>query len=198
MDPSKRTGPIENRSRGRTRNEERGSAAFPNRTRAALREWAQQRPDLNALVQSIRTRLLLIGIYLIRDNDRIAEQFGVSGPEMRVLFALRRAGEPYELRPTDLFKSLLVPSGTMTRQLTQLEKLGLIKRTANPRDRRVCNIRLTTKGRSITDDALTEAVMYSVISKTVESLSVSERKSLNTLLEQILNKLESIKALYPR
>lgn len=177
---------------------ESSKARFPDRSKEALEDWHRQRPDLDSSVQNIRARVLLIGSYLTRDNDRIALRYGVTGHEMRVLFALRRIGKPYEMRPTDLFKSLLVPSGTMTRQLSHLDRLALIKRTDDTEDRRGYKIRLTAKGRATADAALTEAVMASAISSALNRLSPSERKTLSGLLKQILGNLENVEILQPR
>src|SRR5260221_6575890 len=59
-------------------------------------------------------------------------RFGMSARDMRVLLALRRGGPPYALRPTDLFESLLVTSGAVTKQVDRLERRRLVKRLPDP------------------------------------------------------------------
>jgi len=51
-----------------------------------------------------------------------------------VLATLRRSGEPYQLTPTDLFKSAMLSSGAMTNRLNKLEEAGLIEQLPDPND----------------------------------------------------------------
>lgn len=48
-----------------------------------------------------------------RDVERSLSLHGLKESEFVVLAALRRTGPPYALTPTDLFKSLLITSGTI-------------------------------------------------------------------------------------
>jgi DNA-binding MarR family transcriptional regulator len=50
--------------------------------------------------------------------------FDLSAWEFDMLAALRRAGAPYRLSPTELFSTLMVTSGTMTHRLKRLETRG--------------------------------------------------------------------------
>jgi DNA-binding MarR family transcriptional regulator len=158
-----------------------------SRANKVLEEWDRERPDADRSIQRIRARLLLIGTHISRDNDRIARSFGITGPEMRVLFALRRAGPPYRLRPTDLFESLLVPSSSMTRQLDRLEQEGLIKRLPDPDDRRGSLVGLTRSGVKTANSALAEALDQSEVTEALQQLSAQDRAALNKLLEGLLD-----------
>uniref|UniRef100_UPI001F244674 MarR family transcriptional regulator n=1 Tax=Cronobacter sakazakii TaxID=28141 RepID=UPI001F244674 len=53
---------------------------------------------------------------------------------------------PYCLSPTQLYTSLLVTSGAMTNRLNHLEEQGLIKRIADPDDKRSTLVSLTASG----------------------------------------------------
>ncbi|MDB5728843.1 MAG: Transcriptional regulator, MarR family, partial [Noviherbaspirillum sp.] len=154
-----------------------------SRANKVLEDWDRERPDADRSIQRIRARLLLIGTHISRDNDRIARSFGITGPEMRVLFALRRAGPPYQLRPTDLFESLLVPSSSMTRQLDRLEQEDLIKRFPDPDDRRGSLVGLTRTGVKTANAALAEALDQSEVTEALQRLSSKDRVALNKLLE---------------
>ncbi len=156
------------------------------RSRVPLEDWEAQRPDLDAEVQGIRTRLLSISARLARDNHRLARTVGLSGAELRVLYALRRAGTPFELRPTDLFESLVVPSGTMTRQIERLDRLGYVVRSDDPDDRRGARVRLTDLGRVVADDTLTVAVRDSRTTKCIDRLGAADRSTLARILKSLL------------
>jgi DNA-binding MarR family transcriptional regulator len=66
--------------------------------------------------------------------------------DFAVLTALRVAGAPYELRPSDLKDRLLLTSGGVTTVLKRLEKAGLIEREQDTADGRSSRVRLTDTG----------------------------------------------------
>jgi DNA-binding MarR family transcriptional regulator len=160
------------------------------RANKVLEDWERELPEVDAAIQRIRARLLLIGTHISRDNDRIARGFGITGPEMRILFALRRHGPPYQMRPTDLFESLLVPSSSMTRQLDRLEEEGFLKRLPDPDDRRGSLVGLTRGGVKAANRALAEALDKSDVTEALQRLSAHDRTSLDSLLEGLLNRFE--------
>jgi DNA-binding MarR family transcriptional regulator len=74
--------------------------------------------------------------------------------EFILLMALRRIGEPFALRPTDILKMHSVTSGTATYRLDQLEKRNLTLRIPDAQDRRSFLIGLTPRGKAVVDDIL--------------------------------------------
>jgi DNA-binding MarR family transcriptional regulator len=116
-------------------------------------------------------------------------RFGISGAEMRVLLALRRSGPPYSLRPTQLFRSLLVTSGAITKQVDRLMAGGFADRQPGPERSGGFLIHLTTKGFDVANEALTALADSSVVSNS--ALSPAERRTVLRLLEKILLDLES-------
>ena len=157
---------------------------------ADVGDWSNERPDLDHDIQLIRARMVRIEARIRLDNDRVARRFGISGAEMRILFALRRTGAPFRLRPTDLFEALLVPSATMTRQLARLEQLGYVGRVLDAADRRVTPVFLTAKGVAAADDALTEFVQKSSFSEALRILTRDERATLNGYLGRLATALD--------
>jgi len=157
-----------------------------------IEDWETQRPDLDSVLLGIRARLLAISARLGRDVHRLARTVGLSGSELRVLFALRRVGPPYELRPTDLFEALIVPSGTMTRQIDRLERMGMVGRTDDPDDRRGAIVRLTERGLHVADDTLTVAVRDSPVSDAIERLAPADKAALNRITIDLLRHLEEL------
>jgi DNA-binding MarR family transcriptional regulator len=157
-----------------------------SRTDKLLEDWGRERPGAHAEVQGVRTRLLQLGTYLSRDNERIARGLGITGPELRVIFALRRSGEPYRMRPTDLLEALLVPSSSMARQLDGLERVRFVKRRSDPEDGRVKMVELTPGGVAAADAALSQALGESEGTQALLALSGKDRQDLDRLLQKLL------------
>jgi len=73
-------------------------------------------------------------------------------PRWRILRELHdQAGESSQKR---LVERLRVDPGALTRQLKALEALGWVARSADPRDNRITNVRLTEEGRRTIEASL--------------------------------------------
>lgn len=121
-----------------------------------LDQWARERPDLDTTHLAVTARIVRLHRYLERAvADHLAD-VGLHEGEVNVLAALRRAGPPYVLTPTELYRSLLVSSGAMTNRLDRLEDAGLLQRTRDPDDRRRVRVQLTEAGRTLLDDAFAD------------------------------------------
>ena len=154
--------------------------------------WARERPDLDPLDYLLPIYLIRIGRIVDRVGDRKWQRlFGLSASEIRMLFALRRSGGDYALRPTDLFRALLITSGAITKKIDHLEAAGLVKRRADPADKGGFLIHLTAKGKQAADQALESLADDSILSKSHISLSRQERKLMTRLCERILLDFEA-------
>ena len=79
-------------------------------------------------------------------------QVGQPMPRWRVLLALyEQNGESSQKR---LVEQLKVDPGALTRQLKALESFGWIARSADARDNRITNVKLTDAGRAVTEESL--------------------------------------------
>ena len=163
-------------------------------TRSHAREIAEslkrERPDLDPsdylyLIYANRLGRILETV----DDRHCRDEFGMSSADMRVLFALRRSGPGYALRPTELFRALLVTSGAITKQVDRLAAGGYVARQPGPAKSGGYLIHLTAKGFKIADDALTSLVHSSVMS--INALTSAERDQVCTLLEKMLVDLET-------
>ena len=67
--------------------------------------------------------------------------------EFDVLAALRRSGDPFVMKPTDLARVLMLSPAGMTNRVDRLEAAGWIERQNDPDDRRRTFIWLTPTGR---------------------------------------------------
>jgi DNA-binding MarR family transcriptional regulator len=150
--------------------------------------WARERPDLDPLDYLLSIYLLRIGRIIDRVGSKQWERiFGLSGAEIRVVLALRRAGGDYAMRPTDLFRALLVTSGAITKKVDRMSAAGLVRRI----NKGGLRVQLTTKGKQVADKAMTEIARSSLLSRTRVSLSGQERKLLARLCEKLLLDFEA-------
>lgn len=127
---------------------------FDTSTDIIVKQWEKERPDLDFTAFGILLRMRGIAMLMERRNQPVAEALGLKSSDLWVLYALRRSGEPYCLRPTDIFKLLKVTSGTVTYRIDRLEKTGMVKRVPDAEDRRSIMIQLTAKGKRIVDTSV--------------------------------------------
>lgn len=79
-------------------------------------------------------------------EETVAEQVGLTP---RQCHAVSELGEAGKIRMKILSERLGVTTGTMTIMADRLQKLNLIQRIEDSKDRRAFNIELTEKGREI-------------------------------------------------
>src|SRR6201995_4767811 len=118
--------------------------------------WLTERPDLNLAVACTLLRMERANHLHEARVQAISKAVGLHTGELLVLLALRRSGKPYELRPTDLFRALLVTSGAMTKRVARLQEGGFILRVSANDDGRSELVRLTAKGLATADRGITE------------------------------------------
>jgi DNA-binding MarR family transcriptional regulator len=153
-----------------------------------VEQWARERPHLDTSLLRLSARLVRLSRYLDREvADHLAPS-GLNDGEQNVLAALRRAGPPHELTPTELYRSLLVSSGAMTNRLDRLESAGLLVRIPDEADRRRIRVRLTEEGREVIDAALDE--LLGALPAFFAGLPEDEHAHLEELLRGILLHLE--------
>ena len=116
--------------------------------------------------------------------EPIFQSHGLDTGEFDVLATLERSGAPYRLRPTELFRELMMSSGGLTDRLDRLERKGMIRRAKSVSDQRSITVELTEAGRATIRKAFSEdmAVEFDLL----ESLTESERKMLARLLAKLL------------
>jgi DNA-binding MarR family transcriptional regulator len=147
-------------------------------------QWRLERPDLDPSPMSVIGRISRLAALLDRELDDVFSGYGLAGCDFDVLATLRRSGAPYRLTPTELSRSTMVTTGGMTKRLDRLEAGGLIRREADPRDRRGKLIALTDEGRELIDRAVEGHLENE--ERLLASLSRSERRQLAELLRGML------------
>lgn len=169
----------------------REGARGGNHIQDIIQTWSRERPDLDLSNYFIALFVMRLGRVVEDAYDHLCHmRFGISGADLRVLFALRRAGKPYARRPTDLFKALLVTSGAITKQVHRLSKFGFVHRLADPTHSAGVLIALTGKGLKATTAATNYLAQNSPIAPALVHLTAAERETIRRLLEQMLQDVE--------
>jgi len=167
------------------------ASSHPTHTQELAASWRHELPgrDLSDFLLAIF--LMRLGRVLDDRYDRMCrDRYGISGADMRVLFALRRSGAPYARRPTDLFRALLVTSGAMTKQVDRLGALGFVERRPDPNYAGGALIKLTTRGLRVANEATETLARESVASPVVAGMSKADRATVQRLIEQMLENLD--------
>ena len=120
--------------------------------------------------------------------EAVFARHGIDAGEFDVLASLRRSGAPFALRPTELYRELMISSGGLTARLNRLERRGLIVRELSQADRRSATARLTSSGLALIDQAYAEDMSLEAAMLAV--LTLSERRTLANLLAKLLADME--------
>src|SRR5690606_19278665 len=153
-----------------------------------VKQWEKERPDIDFTAFGILLRIRGIAMLMERRNQPVADAVGLKSSDLWVLYALRRSGKPYCLRPTDIFKLLRVTSGTITYRIDRLECTGMVQRVPDAEDRRSIMIQLTAKGKQIVD-ASVEALALDAQQKLG---FITRNKELADTLVMVLRQLGAI------
>jgi DNA-binding MarR family transcriptional regulator len=164
--------------------------AQPDLVDHLVARWAAERPDLADDLPAMATfgRLGRLAALAGRSIDATFADFGLSTGEFDVLAALRRAGEPFVMMPSELSRTLMLSPAGMTNRLDRLESSGHIQRRHDPKDRRSSPVVLTALGREVVDRAVTAHVANEA--RLLAALSGSERAALDRALRRLLATLE--------
>jgi DNA-binding MarR family transcriptional regulator len=85
-------------------------------------------------------------------DGKLGSIHGISFTEYMVLFHLK-SSEAKSMRRIDLAEILGLTASGVTRLLSPMEKIGLIKKEINTRDARVSLVKITSSGERILNDA---------------------------------------------
>lgn len=154
-----------------------------------LAEWRRERPDLDLSAMAVIARISRASAILGRRIESVLAGYGINESGFGVLAALRRAGPPHRLTPTELYNSLLISSGAMTNRLDRLAAAGLVERIPDLEDRRSVLVGLTRRGLRIVDEALTAHTENEL--GLLETLSKQQKHALADALRTLLAGFES-------
>lgn len=136
-------------------NEEGGkTASQPDFVDGMLVDLERELPRLDTKALQSGERILRLAKSIFRRLDVALGDVGIRTAGFGCLAALRRAGKPYELKPSQLSRQTLLTSGAITSRIDQLERAWLVERTGpSGNDRRTVMVRLTPAGRKLVDTA---------------------------------------------
>lgn len=162
-------------------------SAAPDYVDGITAQWAQERPDLDVWPMDVIGRIRRLASMLNKRNEEVWARFGLHGGLFDVLAALRRAGPPYRLSPTELYNSLLTSSGAMTHRLARLSAEGLIVRVPDSHDGRSLLVELTEQGHEAINQSV-EAFLEAGY-ETLSCFDEDDRTDLTLLLRKLLVEL---------
>ena len=113
--------------------------------------WKREYPQLDASALPPLVRLARLSLLIESFQIQVLEPFELTPSDYSVLAALRRAGRPYALNPSQLYSRLERSSGGMTKILKRLEQRGLVQRAPDPEDGRGTVVSLTKEGLTVQD-----------------------------------------------
>ena len=149
-----------------------------------LRQWREEMPRLDASPMEVIARLSRLSRIFERQVEELYARYGLNQSQFGVLAALRRAGTPYCLSPTELYNSLLISSGAMTNRLERLAAAGYIERLSDPEDGRSMLVKLTKAGKQLIERILPQH--YENEHRLLSALEPEERAQLAGLLRRLL------------
>jgi DNA-binding MarR family transcriptional regulator len=153
-----------------------------------LDAWRTELPDLDVSPVAIFGRITRIERYKDVALRELYRRHRLDAGEYDVLAALRRSGPGYRLTPTELYRSVLVTSATMTERLDRLERRNLIRRRPARHDRRSILVELTPEGRTLFDQACAD--LLTIQAALLQGLDAQDRAALAGLLGKLAAQLE--------
>lgn len=160
----------------------------PDAVDAIAEQWARERPDLDVGPMLVIGRLHRAADILDQRLRDVFARAGLGNGDFDVLAALRRAGAPYTLTPTELGAAMMVTSGAVTKRVDRLERLGLVERRVADGDGRGRLITLTKAGRRLQEELHPDHLANE--DSLLASLTPRERAQLAGLLKKLLLDLE--------
>jgi DNA-binding MarR family transcriptional regulator len=148
-----------------------------------LEQWRREVPGLDRSSFGVVGRISRLAQLLQAEIEPVFVSHGLNGGEFDVLAALRRAGRPYRLTPTQLSQVLIVTSGGMTKRLNALEDARLIRRQPDANDGRSTAVSLTREGKRLVDTILPEHTANE--ERLLSKLNAKERTELARLLQAL-------------
>ncbi|MFZ5616706.1 MAG: MarR family winged helix-turn-helix transcriptional regulator [Pseudomonadota bacterium] len=152
-------------------------------------QWRREAPEIDLDGSRIIARARRITLLARGRIEAVFAAHGLDTGEFDVLATLRRSGTPFALRPTELYRAMMISSGGLTDRLDRLEARGLIRRKQAKEDKRSFLVELTAKGRALIEAAFAKDM--AVENEMVAGLSAAEKDELVRLLTKLAADLES-------
>ncbi|ALG07277.1 MarR family winged helix-turn-helix transcriptional regulator [Kibdelosporangium phytohabitans] len=156
----------------------------PDAVDAITRQWARERPEMPLDSIGVVGRILRIAKLLMDERRRTLSTLDIDNATFDLLAALRRAGSPYRLSPTELTEWCLVSGGAITQRVTRAEQAGLVRTTRTDSGKRTLAVELTQRGHQTIEHGVETLIGRE--HDLVSHLSGEEREQLANLLRSLL------------
>ncbi|MGW7573122.1 MarR family winged helix-turn-helix transcriptional regulator [Streptomyces sp. NPDC054765] len=130
------------------------SGPGPDPVEVLLSVWRSELPDVLRPTTELSKRISRLAGALEAATRGVLPELGLTVAEFDILVALRRAGEPYRMKPNELVRALLLSSGGISNVVNHLAGRGLVLREPSPDDGRSTMIRLTPDGKRTAERAV--------------------------------------------
>ena len=154
-----------------------------------VRTWAAAVPEIDPRVERVVDRLMISAKYLERLAARLSAPHDLQLTDYEILARLFWVGPPHRLRPSQLAAGTQAPPTSITSRLDRLERRGMLRRVADPKDRRVLAAELTDDGRElfakiVAEQAKEERAIFA-------ELDPADLDTLDSLLRKVMELLEA-------
>ena len=151
--------------------------------------WEREYPGLDTATFPPMVRLARLAVLIESFQQAVLAPFELSSGDYGVLAARRRAGEPYALSPSNLYRRLERSSGGMTKILKRLEEGDLVERSPDPSDGRGSLVSLTERGLGVQEQVFN--AFLSATQDLLGPLSERELKGADRTLQHLLDTIET-------
>jgi DNA-binding MarR family transcriptional regulator len=146
--------------------------------------WEREIPDLDRTTEGIIERIQILAWNFNQSLDETLQELELDRRSFHLLGKLRKYGAPYRTSAGKLAADLRLSSGAMTNRLDRMEAAGLIRRLADPNDRRGTIVEPTDLGLQLWDKAVGTAARNETALTSV--LGASDRERLHDLLRELM------------
>ena len=150
--------------------------------------WRREYRQLDTAALPPLVRLARLSLLIESLQTEVLRPFDLARGDYGVLAALRRAGPPYELSPSQLTNRLARSSGGMTKILRRLEGAGLVRRLPDPEDGRGSRVSLLPAGLELQDRVFNAFLVAS--QELVKPLSEARLREVDRSLRALLGVFE--------
>ncbi len=151
--------------------------------------WQRELPDLDVGPMATVAHLNRLSILINRRIEDTLAAHGSSLADFDVLSALRRQGSPFQLKPSELSRRIMLSPSGMTHRIDQLEAAGLVERHLDPSNRRSMPVALTAQGVRLAETLV--RVVVKVETDILHRLTPDQRTSLDSVTSLVIDDLTS-------
>jgi DNA-binding MarR family transcriptional regulator len=149
-----------------------------------IEEWRTELPAAATVELEIVKRVSLLKARIEAITTSVLSGYGLTYAEFDVLATLRRTGQPFRMRPSQLAARSQLTTGGTSNILQRLVSAGLVVREPDPIDRRGSWVRLTPLGVQRTEEvSLATTDAHKAL---LADISESTTRSLADLLRDVL------------